>query len=331
LRTIPRGTGVLVIAAMVAAVMFLSIPGTTMWRKVLQDCGHGPVFLVIGSALALMQEPRNGEDIRPFAVLLRAFAIAVALGVATELLQHFEPGRTVSAMDALHDAAGAALGLALLAIAERRSPARGIPPTPPAGGRGEGRARALALAIAVAALTILAWPPLRAAHAYAVRAAAFPILADGEMPSGDDFFFAGRRARLQRAPLPPRWARAGDLASLHLSFGRGLEPAFDLFEPSPDWRGYSTLAIDLTNPGPAPLKFMLRIHDAQHDWSYQDRFNAPVVLPAAARTTVRVSLAAVESAPAGRRMDLSRIANLMLFANGPAAGTEFYVSRIWLE
>jgi len=322
---------VLIIAAMVAAVMFLSIPGTTMWSKVLQDSGHGPVFLVIGSALALMQKPRNGAGMRSFAILLRAFAIAVAIGVATELLQHFEPGRTVSAMDALHDAAGAALGLALLAVAERRRPAPGVAPTSPASGRGEGQVRALALAIAMAALTILAWQPLHAARAYAARAAAFPTLADGEMPSGDDFFFAGRRARLQRAPLPPRWARAGDPASLHLSFGRGLEPAFDLFEPSPDWRGYSTLAIDLTNPGPDPLKLMLRIHDSQHDWSYQDRFNAPVVLPAAVRTTVRISLAAVESAPAGRRMDLSRIANLMLFASGPAAGTEFYVSRIWLE
>ena len=55
------------------------------------------------------------------------------------------------------------------------------------------------------------------------------------------------------------------------------------------------------------------------------------MIPPHTRSTVRVALAAVEAAPVGRRMDLSSIANLTLYANHPAPGSEFYVSRIWLE
>jgi len=157
-----------------------------------------------------------------------------------------------------------------------------------------------------AAFTILAWQPLQCAIAYAARAEACPTLADGE-------------------------ARPGDAASLHLRFDRASYPAFDLFEPSPDWRGYSVPALDVTNPGAAPLWFTRRIHDMHHDWSNEDRLNLPVDIPADTRTTVRISVAAIEAAPAHRRMDMARIANVMLFSHASAAGTEFYVSHVGLE
>ncbi len=343
-RTISRRSSVLIIAVMVAAVLFLSVPGHEMWRKVLQDSGHGLVFFVIGIVLALMQEPRSRASSRSFAILFKAFVVAVAIGVATEWLQHFEPGRSVSAMDALHDAAGAAFGLAVLAIVERKRPSSGVPPTSPAGGRGKepspgvpptspagGRGKqSIAFAIALAAFTTLAWQPLQAAPAYAARAAAFPTLADGVARPGDAFL-AGRNARVERGALPVKWARHGDGESIHLRFDRAMYPGIDLFEPSPDWRGFSTMAIDVTNPGASTLNFTLRINDQAHDQSFDDRLNLPIAIPPGVRTTVRVALTAVESAPRGRHMDLSRIASVMLFSHGPPDGAAFYVSRIWLE
>ena len=327
MRTISRSTGVIIIAAMVAAVLFLSVPGNSLWRKVLQDSGHGVVFFVIGIVLALMQEPRSGASSRSFAILFKAFVVAVAIGVATEWLQHFEPGRAVSAMDALHDAAGAAFGLAVLAIVERKRPSPGVPPTSPASGRGR---QSIAFAIALAAFTTLAWQPLQAARAYAMRAAAFPTLAEGGAQP-DDAFLAGRNARVERGTLPAKWARPGDGASLHVQFDRAMYPGIDLFEPSPDWRGFSDMAIDITNPGASTLNFTLRINDQAHDQSFDDRLNLPIAIPPGVRTTVRVALTAVESAPRGRHMDLSRIASVMLFSHGPPDGAAFYVSRIWLE
>jgi hypothetical protein len=51
----------------------------------------------------------------------------------------------------------------------------------------------------------------------------------------------------------------------------------------------------------------------------------------AARTTIRISLEAVATAPANRRMDLSAVRDLMLYAPQPLHVGEFYITRIWLE
>ena len=132
-------------------------------------------------------------------------------------------------------------------------------------------------------------------------------------------------------PLPERFRRPGGETALRVRYSSGDQLRFELVEPAPDWHRYGVLAIDLTNPAATPLKMTLRILDAQHNWASNDRLNLPLVIPAQTRPTVRIALAAVEAAPVRRRMDLSRIANLMLYANRPPAGTEFYVSRIWLE
>jgi len=44
-----------------------------------------------------------------------------------------------------------------------------------------------------------------------------------------------------------------------------------------------------------------------------------------------VALAEVADAPAARSMDLSQIANVMLFGRPAAQPGEIYVSRLWLE
>ena len=61
--------------------------------------------------------------------------------------------------------------------------------------------------------------------------------------------------------------------------------------PLGDWRAFSVIAVDLTNAGPSELSLVLRILDATHDWSHEDRFNLPLVIPPRTRTTVRVAAA----------------------------------------
>jgi hypothetical protein len=131
--------------------------------------------------------------------------------------------------------------------------------------------------------------------------------------------------------LPPPWARHEGERALRLGFDHGHAPAVQMVEPSPDWRGYSVLAADLTNPGDAEVQLTFRVLDAHHDWSHEDRLNLPLVLAPGTRTTVRVALAEVAAAPATRSMDLARIANVMLFGVASAEPGVIYVSRLWLE
>jgi hypothetical protein len=91
------------------------------------------------------------------------------------------------------------------------------------------------------------------------------------------------------------------------------------------------LVIDVTNPGDHVLPLVLRILDEHHTWQSNDRLNLPLEVPPNSRATVNVALAAVQSVPATRPMDMARIANLALFARQAIPGHEFYVSRIWLE
>jgi hypothetical protein len=295
LRSIQQRTGILVIAAMVAAVLLLSVPGREMSRQVLQDAGHGPVFAIIALTLALMRVPRGTDGARSAADLCRAWVGAVLIGVLTEAIQHFQPGRTVSALDVANDAAGAMLGLALLAIVEARpSPAlratslasgRGAEPSP-ASGRGEepaGGRRRWAWVAVLASLTMLAWQPLNCATAYARRSAEFPVLMQG-VRSTDLYFVSCHRCRVSRDALPSRYAHDHDADAVHVRYTRRDKPRLELFEPMPDWRGHDVLAIDLTNPQPRPLHVVLKIQDVWHDLRTDDRLNLHMQIPAETRS-----------------------------------------------
>jgi hypothetical protein len=252
---------------------------------------------------------------------INAFFVAVGLGVLIEILQTLahRPG---SPFDVMTDAAGAAAGLGLWALVERRRGGASVQPV--AGGPW------WPLAIALTGITLVAWPPLQAARAYAHRAAGFPTLVQFQSPRDLTFVVAdGVGAGVVELPAP--WSRGAGEHALRLGFDAGHAPAVQVVEPSPDWRGYSVVAADLTNPGDDEVRLTFRILDAHHDWTHRDRFNLPLVLPPRTRTTVRVALSEVQAAPASRPMDLGRIANVMLFGRPAAQPGAIYVSRLWLE
>jgi hypothetical protein len=320
---LPPAAGVACLAFLLGAVFFLSLPGNTLWQRVLSDAGHGPVFAGIAIALLLMVPSPSGAVVRPASAYWRAFVLATSIGVVTELIQFSMSDRSVSFMDALHDAAGAALGLALVWFVER-----GL-------ARGQGDASdksytGTVVAIALLTFTILAWLPLQCARACAARNAAFPLLVPTH-PLADTRFALPHQAEVSHAPLPEAYRVKGDKDSVRLEFTPGTAPGLQLVETYPDWRSYDILAIDVTNPGPEPVLFVVSVLDAQHDWSSEDRFNQPVEIPAATRTTIRIALEAVATAPASRRMDLSAVRDLMLYAPQPLPVGEFYITRIWLE
>jgi hypothetical protein len=324
LPVLPWTSALALVSVLLAAVMLPGPSQATLWRRVLQDAGHGPVFAGIAIVLLLWRAPLSGATVRSGAQYRDAFLLALALGVLTELVQAWMPDRQVSSLDALHDAAGAALGLSVAWWLERRRSA-GVRKAHTSWAAGP-----WVLLTAMSALALLAWQPLQVARAYAARHAAFPTL----LPLGPiaDASFAGaHHAVLGHGPLPPRYRRAGDADSVRLTVAAGARPGLQLIEPVPDWRAHGVLAVDLTNPGAGPVQLSLRVLDATHDWTYEDRFNQAVEIPAASRVTLRFSVDAIATAPRGRRMDLAAVSDLMLFALQPLHSGELYVTRIWLE
>lgn len=315
--------GVIIAALLLSAVFLLTMPDELLWQRVLEDSGHGPVFAGFAFVLLWMWAPPAESAVRSPQQYWQVFAIAVALGVGTELAQWFMPERNVSARDALHDAAGAILGLAAFWGLERWRARR-------QGAHIEFTRGALVASLALASFALLAWPILECARAYAERARAWPAL----LPLGEpaaSVFVNSERARRSWERLPDPYARASDGPSLRLSFGQGERPYLQLPEPVPDWSGHDVLVFDVTNASAQDISVVLRILDRTHDWTAADRFNQGLVIPAATRTTIRISLEAVAAAPRSRRMDMTAIADVMLFAAQPLDAGDLYVTRIALE
>jgi hypothetical protein len=93
----------------------------------------------------------------------------------------------------------------------------------------------------------------------------------------------------------------------------GEYPGLELFELPPDWRGFRELLITVHNPGPEAAVFFVRANDIFHDGQYVDRYNRDFSIGAAATQTYRIFLQEILNAPAGRKLDLSKMTTLIVF------------------
>jgi hypothetical protein len=241
-----------------------------------------------------------------------AFAVTVGLGVVTEIAQIFTH-RDPAVTDVLRDAIGAAIGLAADAWIVRQGSHSNV----------AGLLSLLGLFIIIAPL---AW----CAAAYANRDLKFPVIAEFNSPL-DLYFVSHNDYGLRRVPAPKLWARTRDETVLEVPLGDEPWPGVALEEPYPNWRGKSAFAIDITNPNRTEAAVTVRVEDKKHNQQYADRFNQEFTLPPQSRTVVRIPLADIESAPAGRRMDMSRIAHVGIFISRQPAPTQFLLNRLWLE
>ena len=310
--------------ALLLAVVLLLMPlslGISLGSQALENAAHAPLFAVV--ALLALRARRHA---RPGMVLtlkdyLVVWGLMVLFGALTEIAQGFT-GRDPSLEDLANDALGAALALAGTACLRREQfvtarPACWIVPA----------------LIAVGAL-LYAAPPLWSAAAYAQRWIQRPVLWQWRTPL-DDYFISHAGTQVYRIPAaaclsdPATPMPAGQ--ALWIALDSGRYPGLWLDEPYPDWRGYRTLLIDLANPGAEPVPLTLRVHDARHNYHYDDRYNETFELPPRQRTRLQIALRDIERAPRGRPLDLARVAGLMIFRAEPAASAAICLLSIQLE
>lgn len=303
-------------ALLVALVLFAGLPPRPQFLALLNNAGHAPIFGALAWIALRLLEARRARTALA-ATYATAFAVAVAIGVLVEGVQALI-GRDASLGDVAMDAAGAGavLGVTAAVGAGRRRPA----------------VTAAGLAVAAAGIVVVALPLVDAALAYARRAEVFPSIATFDSPR-DLYFVRGSGARIDRVRLPPALAGEHSEWGLQVRLERERSPGLRHEEPAPDWRGHRVLKLDLVNPGEARLRLMLRVHDAKHDQRHEDRFNLAFTLQPHSRRVLEVPLEAIAEAPKDRRLDLGRVAGLVLFElDRPApVGATFYLTRIWLE
>lgn len=311
----------LAICILLCIVVLAPAPGETRWIRTLHNSAHAPIFgcVALLSLFMVRARPRLAT-LSPAKQYALALVVALFLGLLTELLQ-IPTGRDASLQDALNDSIGAVALLGVFAVFDER--VRLAP---------HGRAvQVVAALIGVGALAVAAAPVTRAAIKYQQRDQRFPVLADFT-ERYDRYFILQQRAEFSPAPMPSRWAGKAGERAMHVRLLGGPYPGMDFIELPPDWSGYSTLAIDLTNPTEFGLQFVVRVHDAAHDHQFIDRFNRRLELPPGTRRVFRISLQEIAAAPRTRALDLRQIAGMIIFRSevSPRVG-ELYFSRAWLE
>jgi hypothetical protein len=304
------------IVVLLGTVLWFPISGDGRWYPVLLNAGHGVVFALV--AILCHRVLLAIPGMAPRARYVGAFVTAVALGAAVELLQ-IPIGRDADLADVGRDALGAWIGLALLAAHDRD---------------GTRRARMVTVLSIAVPLFVLAVPVVENVTAYVRRADRFPVLADFST-ARRDYFVRATEAVIEWTALPAAFSRGLDEHALHVEFVGGPYAGIDFFEPMADWTGYREIVFDLTNPGGDPLMLTLRVHDAAHDNRYEDRYNGTLVLPPTQRSAVAIPLSEIQSGPRDRELDLTSVADFMLFvslAETPSAlRRELFVSRVWLR
>jgi hypothetical protein len=293
----PRWLALAIVAICLAIAVFA--PASDPFRRSaarLHDFLHVPGFGGVAVVLWLGFPGNDGtRHGRRILRLLAIFAVTVALGAGVEIAQA-AIGGDADPWDLARDGLGAASAVLALASAWRAigAPARwGL--------------RAAALAGVLAGLV-----PTASALADEMRAVRqFPVLADFSAKKDLDRF--GWSPWSTGEFEPPG---AGDArGALRLDLTPGAYPGLWLEFFPRDWRGRQDLSFDCTNPAPTPFRVTVRIDDLDHGQDYHDRFNRAIVL-APGRNTVRIPLADVESAPRGRRLDLSKVRSVGIFAVG---------------
>jgi VanZ family protein len=309
------------IAILLAAVVFAPVPGATRWIRTLHNSAHAPIFGCVSLLVLLVarSHPRL-QSLGLVGQYVLALVAAFALGVLAELLQ-IPAGRDASFEDALHDTIGALAFLGIFAAIDARI--RSVPQNT--------AIRFAAAVVGLVSLGIAAAPVTRAAIKYQQRDERFPVLTDFSQRY-DRYFILQQFSEFSPVTMPAPWARAKDESAMRVRLLDGPYPGMNFIEPVPDWSGYSTLAVDLTNPTPMNLQLILRVHDVEHNNHPEDRFGKRFELPAGRREVLRIRLQDIAAGPKTRRLDLQRVAGLIIFRaeHSPPAG-ELYLSRVWLE
>jgi VanZ family protein len=309
-----RGLRIAGILFCLLLVVFAKFHEQTRFVHSLQKLAHPVTFGAVALLFLTLLRPRTPRLLGHY---IAAFVLTVLCGAGTEIAQAFVD-RDPSFLDVLRDALGATTALAAFATLTQ----------PQKASRWSGR-RVLGATLTIVGFVVMVTPVSISLAAYARRDLRFPVLLEACSPL-DRYFLQDGGAEATIVPSPGATTSACGRA-LRVELTAASYDGIHLEEPYPDWREAHSLVLDLRNPGEADLPLGLRVHDRAHNLQFRDRFYRGFILHAHERLEVTVSISEIEHAPAGRLMDLSRIAGVAVFRDRGTMPGNFEVEQILLR
>jgi len=303
-----------------ATMLFLLLAPISLGRseldRALEDSMHAPLFGIV--AVITLMWLRNVKPLPSFSrEYLRALTIAVVLGAFGEIAQSMTDTRHAEWRDLAYDLFGALAGLSVCALFDRRRHLRT-------------RVRRKLTAMAAVSALVVATPVGAAVFHRWQMWYGLPELGTWHWdvehrsikPIGAEITNIGLSATAE--------SNGCDVALNVSPDGAGRWVGVSLDEPWPDWGIYSFLQIQAVNPVGEPLRLIVRIEDEAHNGELDDRYNKEFEIPGNRGSTLRIPLVDVLSAPASRRMEMTRIARIVLFQDAAKGSQAFYLCGIRL-
>jgi len=298
----------LLLVALLAAVPFFFVdtgrdPTHPIWQ--LNPIAHIVFFALLSCFIAKSGFFSRFPFVWSAAGILGAIFI---IGGAIELAQGLM-GRTPSWKDMGLNMLGAMSGLLFLAPMRTRLSRQVLR-------AGQGSVLILVLAVSYGPMTTL-WD-MRAASKQ------FPVLSNFESRFEDRRWSSGE--------IDSSVSRSGR-ASLRVELQDSLEyPGTTLKYGFGNWQEFSYLALSLYNPDPEPLRIHISIRDYEHrkqGRGFGDRFDQSFTLQQGWKD-ILIPVSEIEHAPAGRRLDLSRLTSLVVFAMDLPRPRTVYLDNVYL-
>jgi hypothetical protein len=305
----------------VAALLLVPRPTGLLWENLFNAAHVVVSFVVALAGLRLSRRLLASRFRKPWPHYLVSLGLVGVIGGGVEVLQFFVPG-TPSLGDLARDLlGGGALVLAALSFDRQTISAVDVSRFQRWSLRGA----------AVLCFGVSLVPMLATAAAAGHRWRIFPILARFDSVWDEHFVAVADGAFLSLETPPAGFANARGKRVARVVFtANGTYPKLDLVGPLGDWSTYRLLAFEVYSPATVPTSVVLRIHDRQHRFEEQDRFNSRLVIRPG-ENTISVRLESVSRAPVGRLMDMAAIASLAVFVSHPREPLTLYFDDFRLE
>lgn len=303
------------LAVVVLIVLFGELSDNSLFWREVQNSGHTFLFAVAAVLiLLLLQDSSVALRRAPLKRYVVAGLISLLVGVLTELGQLLI-GSDSTTMDVVRDLAGIVAGLGLFASIDKTLQPHWLKL------RQSVKIGIVALFIGVFAAGL--FPLAHLSAAYVQRKQAFPVIFD--LKAEWTVPFIRTKNAVVKASTAEQIVRL-----VHVQFEPGIYPGVSMIEPYPDWTLYEALTLEIYSEQAGTFDLIVRVHDEKHNHAYSDRFNKRLRVKAG-ENHFSIALHDIESAPADREMDMTRISEIVLFVEKPVVPISFYLGAMRLE
>ena len=289
----------------------------------MNNFAHVPLFGIVAIVLLCVSRMLfaawSWPPIRHYVVAMMG---VLALALLTEMLQSFSTTRQPQVSDVVHDMVGGMCVLGLFftydpLVSGRWAQWRQFP--------GQAIIRlCVVLFLGITLVPVVGWK-----YAYWDRAGRFPSL----LQFGSDWemkFVKTSNSELQVVMPPEGWKKSAEDQVGRVVFHPKTYPGIRIYEPYPDWRGYSHFKLEIFSELPNSQSIVIRIDDLHHNNEHSDRFNRAFTI-SPGLNHIQIPIDDIRLAPVGREIDLRAMKAVLLFAVNPHESFVLYVDALRLE